>query len=280
MKRTDRIVKYLLTAMLLVAAGSLTPSGAQRSNARGKRPRAVPAASPCPTPTPAPSPGQASPPLPREYLDAVKDAMTAESNEISRNLVAINEAEPGLRWKGAGADRRVLVLTWTNFSGYDDKKGRGMNLTRYIWVTAVPELKNFCGQLPQTITDPTLRLEQLLGLPPGKGNTKFVEMWAKPVDLFRPSPDPEIVDHEAVLSYPESPFIRVKPKYKKWFEDWQRQSYAGDVPYPWTRLGYTYDWGSRESEMGLSEFVIVEGAMVEIENVLPTLEYCQRAPRP
>lgn len=35
--------------------------------------------------------------------------------------------------------------------------------------------------------------------------------------------------------------------------------------YPWTRLGYTYDWGSRSSnKYGLSEFVIMPGSKVEV----------------
>ena len=44
-----------------------------------------------------------------------------------------------------------------------------------------------------------MRLEKLLGLPPNSGKTKFVEIWVRPQDLFRPSPDPEITDCVAEL---------------------------------------------------------------------------------
>jgi len=44
--------------------------------------------------------------------------------------------------------------------------------------------------------------------------------------------------------------------------------------YPWTRLGYTYDWGNPDSEVGLSEFVITAGATIKIENVYETAAYC------
>lgn len=279
MKRTDRIVKYLLTALLLVAAGSLTSSGAQRSHARRKQPRAARTVS---TPKTAPhaAPAQTKPPLPRAYLEAVRDAEVAEAQEISRQLVAITENEPRLRWRGAGDERRVLVVTWTNYAGYKGQEGKPMTLPARlpaIWVTAVPELKNFCARLPRTFKNRTLRLEQLLGLPPGRGNTIFVEMWVKPADLFRPSPDPEIVDHEAVLAL-TSKYLQVAEVYTAWFEN-NKSTYAGDPPFPWTRLGYTYDWGNRRSEVGLSEFGVAESAGTVIESVTPTLDYCRSAKR-
>ena len=49
--------------------------------------------------------------------------------------------------------------------------------------------------------------------------------------------------------------------------------YTGDHPYPWTGLGYTYDWGNPDSEIGLSEFVILGGSTVGVDAVIPTEEY-------
>lgn len=277
MKRTNYLVRYLLVALLLLVAGSLLlqPSGAQRSNARRKRPVPARAAS---LPPHAASPSPAKPPLPRAYLNAVKDAETAEPKEISRNLVAINESEPGLLWRGAGDDRRVRVVTWTSYPGYNCQEGRTMKLPQRlpaIWVTAVPELKKFCARLPRRVRNRTLRLEQLLGLPPRRGYTMFVEMWIKPADLFRPSPDPEIVDHEAVLAL-NSKYLRVDEVYGTWFEN-NKSTYTGDPPFPWTRLGYTYDWGNPKSKVGLSEFGVAAGAEAVVESVTPTLDYCRGA---
>lgn len=279
MKRTNYVVKYLLVVLLL-AAGSLQPTAAQRSNARRKPHRVTRIVSPPTTPMPASSPSSTSTPLPRAYLDAVKDAEVAEPQEISRNLVAITEAQPGLRWRGAGDERRVLVVTWTKFSGYKGMEGKPMTLPARlpaIWVTTVPELKNFCGRLPRAVKNRTLRLEQLLGLPPGRGNTIFVEMWIKPADLFRPSADPEVVDHEAVIAL-ASKYLQVVEVYANWFES-NKSTYTSDPPFPWTRLGYTYDWGNRRTEVGLSEFGVAESAETVIESVTPTLNYCRRAKR-
>lgn len=34
--------------------------------------------------------------------------------------------------------------------------------------------------------------------------------------------------------------------------------------YPWTRLGYTYDWGA-EDEYGLTEFLVLKNSTIEVE---------------
>jgi hypothetical protein len=212
--------------------------------------------------------------LERAYRDAVEDAKIAEPGEISRNLTAIVASNEDLRWKSLENAQYVLVLTWTSWDGYDDQVGQSMTLTRQIWVTAVPELKDFCTAHDATQVPLTLRLEQLLGLPPNDGKPRFVEIWVRPDDLFRPSPDPEITDHEAGLDFHTSQYLTVSEAYVRWFDELKDASY-GEKGYPWTRLGYTYDWGNPSSEVGLSEFIIDEGAMVEIHAVTGTEAYCK-----
>jgi len=206
------------------------------------------------------------------YARAVADARVAEPDEISRNLIAITEGNSYLAWRGEGDEREVLVVTWTSWDGYDASVGARMELTREVWVTVAPELRDFRDRSGSRV-DRTVRLEQLLGLPPHDGKDRFVEMWVDPDDLFRPSPDPEITDREAELTYPGSPsFITVSPSHVAWFEGLMATSY-GENGYPWTRLGYTYDWGDPNDEVGLSEFVVRAGATVEPSSVTATLEY-------
>ena len=207
------------------------------------------------------------------YSQAIKDAEVAEFHEISRNLVAIIPSNDALRWKKDTGD--VLVVTWTSWDGYDGHMGSSMELSREVWVTVVPEVKTFCREQRIMPTQGPLRLEQLLGLPPENGKTKFVEMWVSPSDLFRPSPDPEVSDHEAELDFPESDrFVTVSEEYQQWFYNLTQESYGADG-YPWTRLGYTYDWGNPNNEIGVSEFVIRAGAKVIIHAVSNTFDYCQ-----
>ncbi|MDG9668880.1 hypothetical protein ONV78_14140 [Hahella sp. CR1] len=211
--------------------------------------------------------------LSQAYADAVRDAEIVEPNEISKNLTAITPLNPALEWSG---DRqKVLVTTWTSWDGYDNSVGQTQALSREVWVTVVPEVKNFCRARYKFPEQTILRLEQLLGLPPGDNKTKFVEMWVSPSDLFRPSPDPEISDHEAELDFPVSDrFVTVSKEHKEWFKNLRKTSY-GENGYPWTRLGYTYDWGNPESEVGLSEFVIRAGANVKVHSVTKTIKYCE-----
>ncbi len=265
--------------------------------------------------------GAASSVLRAKYLKAVEDARVANFSEISSDLVAIVKgAQPvKLRWEGEPGNSRVLVITWVDGAWYDSHVGRDYVLPRFVnlWVTAVPELQDFISsswlvasprtpnlgplagmKLPE-ITP--LRLEQLLGLPPHAGMTRFVEMWVNPQDMFRPSPDPEITDHEAELQFPSklnkfisfntSPTILddgTEYTYPAWFKKRMQTIYSGGAPYPWTRLGYTYDWGDndwifsrdvrleKKPHVGLSEFVVLGGSTVGVKDVNLTEQYIKK----
>lgn len=208
------------------------------------------------------------------YGAAVKDAAVAEAGEISRSLTAIVSYNDELVWEDEKKEK-LLVVTWTSWDGYDDYVGKTMEMQRDIWVTAAPELQRFCKGTGLEGGPLSLRLEQLLGVPPYTGKTKFIEMWVDVKDLFRPCPDPEISDREAELDFPVSRrFVTVSPEHKEWFLNQKKISYGPDG-YPWTRLGYTYDWGNPRDHVGLSEFVIKQGATVKIHEVYSTGNYCR-----
>ena len=203
------------------------------------------------------------------YRNAVIDARVAEPDEICRNLEAIVFYNPNLTWEGQPGVSRVLLLTWTSWDGYNDKAGETMTVSREIWIVTPQELKDFCRQ-NRSLTDDSLvpRLEQLYGLPPHDDKKWFVEIWANPDDILRPSPDPVITDHEAELNFPKW----VDTQYRDWFNRMKSESY-GENGYPWTRLGYTYDWGNPKSEIGLSEFIIMPGSTIKIHSVISALDY-------
>jgi hypothetical protein len=213
--------------------------------------------------------------LQQAYLMAVKDAEKAEPSEISRRLTPIVDHNPDLIWQGKRGESRLLVVTLTAPDKYDDKvpdqiaKGD-------VWVTVVPELRNYCKELNLSSEKLTLRLKQLLGLSHKTIKTDMVEIWTDPADLFRPSPDPEITDREAELDFPRSGnFLTVGCDHRRWFNRKRDRSYSiGNHPYPWTRLGYTYDWCNPQSEIGLSEFVIKKGAQIQIHSVAKVGDYC------
>ena len=266
----------------------------------------------CGSDTPPPN-SKAPGSLQAQYSSSVADAHIAESSEISRYLTPINKENPNLIWENGVVGSRLLVVTWLGDAGKyykcSDPGGCSGNTScieggecptyKYDnWVTVVPEIKNFFG-----ITRPEpLRIAQLLGLPPeaavaGSPNEYkyMLEMWVSPQDLFRPCPDTEISDTVCETSFPTDSFrmldlnnkVRategtdygVFKTYSSWFNNRTRNIYTtGSFPYPWTRLGYTYDWGS-SNHTGLSEFVLhgrkVDDSTISvgIKSVKTTAEY-------
>ena len=225
-----------------------------------------------------------------QYAKAVSDAKTVEAGEIVSNLIPIVRCNSSLRWEDeADGSARVLVATWVNewvAKNYDGKEGQVLAIPTgvYPFVTTVPEVKNFCSDPQRAGTNLSLRLEQLLGLPPMNGKVKFVELWVNPNDLFRPCPDPETTDSRCELDFPQTGFWTVSLSYVKWFDNQVCQSYPGRpkdytgtdlMGYPWTRLGYTYDWGIASGHVGMSEFVIKPGAQVKVKSVTLTADYCR-----
>lgn len=207
--------------------------------------------------------------LKRSYSRAIQDAKDVEKAEISTELWPISAENDNLVKTAKEEEEKILVATWTSWDGYDNKIDSSMTLSREIWVTAVPQVQQFCQELNMSPNDLTLRLEQYLGLPANNGKTKFVEMWVKPADMFRPCADPEIDDTQCNLGFTEP----VDPEHKKWMENLISSSY-NENGFPWTRLGYTYDWGSVNSDIGASEFIVKQGADVTIKSVQTTAEYC------
>ncbi|MCB1176750.1 MAG: hypothetical protein KDK36_04130, partial [Leptospiraceae bacterium] len=141
------------------------------------------------------------------------------------------------------------------------------NSNKYeTWVTIVPELKNFCSKLNLPEEELILRVNQYLGLLPDSKRNYLNSIWVSPKDLFRPCHDPEITDSKCDLDYPKN----VSKDHKKWFE----KAKEDNKKYPWTRLGYTADWGKDEPYIGASEFLIRKGAAIEVESVKTVKEYC------
>jgi hypothetical protein len=154
-----------------------------------------------------------------------------------------------------------------------------------IWVTIEPHLKEFCSAFAKqhdgNTDELTLRLEQRLGLPPGAGKTTFLRLRlarATEKTIFRPCADPatDVTRCEAA-----GPSEKANAAYAAWF---YRQYYTAyglprPSPYPWTALGYTFDWSQGADgsfqRIGESEFVIPEGTPIEVLGSVSTAEYCR-----
>ncbi len=245
------------------------------------------------------------------YVRALRDSEEATQEKVFTGLLAvvpdwdaINYGRlhgSSIQWEGEPGHSRVLVATFLDRPTYLqfyksnlESHQESYTLQKSLWVTVVPELKNFFIKKNSYNRCPPSckRVMQLLGLHPANEYDVLVEMWVDPNALFRPSPDPEITDHEAEVAakmsqdqwiFPSdrNPFLKIdesvmfKEKqweqgsgvsYKKWFVNRAQTCYVtGPVldendpktwGYPWTRLGYSYDWGNPKNPVGLSEFVI------------------------
>lgn len=149
------------------------------------------------------------------------------------------------------------------------------------------------------------RIKQLLGLPP-KSNYKYItEFWLDSKLLIRPTLNPSIeysgrqaLPTKINLNNPQFNYSNINRNYPSWFNvklDQQLKnrdkSYAfellmngnsEDDPYPWTGLGYTFDWGANSDPIahaGLSEFLILDSKNLTTKNlvspVVSTDTYCQ-----
>jgi hypothetical protein len=202
------------------------------------------------------------------YRAAVEDAAVVDADEVVDDLVAIR---PGADDIVEDAEGRVLMVTWTDWDGYDGKEDQAMELGVEVWATAAPHLQQTCRTWGLDGDALTGRLEQRLGLPPGGAKDRVVELWVAPEAMFRPSPDPAIDDASADLEFPAD----ASQDHIAWIEALRAASY-GDDGYPWTQLGYTYDWApGATSEVGDSEFVVRAGSEVVVASVTPQADYCK-----
>lgn len=216
-------------------------------------------------PKTAPTPPAAISDLDAAYAASVADAAQADPDEVVDDLVTLAPDDPRVTWDEQG---RVLLGTWTSWNGYDDLVGQSTELGREVWATAVPNLSGECASWGLQGEALVLRLEQHLGLPPGNGKDRMVSLWVDPADVFRPCPDPSVTTPSCGLEAPEG----VPAEHAAWVADLAASSY-GEGGYPWTRLGYTYDWGG-DSEVGQTEFVIRAGASVGVASVVDNAAYC------
>ena len=147
------------------------------------------------------------------------------------------------------------------------------------WITTAPEMMDFMKKNNfSSQSSLHLRIAQILGMPPDTQNDFFVEYWVYPRNLFRPTPDPEITDHEADLYFPSS----ASRKHISWFQNEMKNKYdtSSATAFPWTRLGYTYDWDNPLHPVGFSEFVVDTSSVVTVKNIYTSWEYYQLANSP
>jgi hypothetical protein len=189
------------------------------------------------------------------YAKAVREAAVFEQ----ANVLQVKTLPPDAA--------RVKVVTWTR---YDYKLGAspvGVN----VWVTIVPEVRDICRSFKGAEADIEIRLKQLLGLPLTAAYTRFVEMEVRREDLFRPCPNPDPQLSTCSDSFPQG----ISSDHVSFIANQSLSSFKIPGGYPWTRLGYTFDWSpDAKSRYGASEFVVRKGSKVNVTSITKSAAYC------
>lgn len=221
-----------------------------------------------------------------DYRRAVRETVRPDPSHVSHSLVSVNLDQP------------VTVVTWIRRNQVPDYKGKTAPKYKNTWVTVVPRLKSFCQDYVKSHgADPrhlTLRLQQRLGLPPESNYDSFVELTVDPKDIskfFRPCGDPSPSTNTCEPASPPKPEEiednlkaldpgNSKEVEKYWLLSNYYWSFASAYQYPWTSLGYTFDWAPKEDgredfvRWGESEFVIPAGAPIQFVSATDTVAYC------
>lgn len=200
------------------------------------------------------------------YQDSIRDAAFAESDEILP-LVSLTPNDKMTTWDQKG---RVLLCTW-----HDDAAlySEGKEVTVEwgpVWMFTDKEITKYKEELKES-DNPQMRLRQLIGLPPDCDYTNVTGFWVDPDDVKRPAYQTDVTLGKMTTSFDEN----IDKEFKEWFDRNIIGSYF-EGAYPWTRLGYTYDWADNDTEYGLTEFLVLNKSKIKVEFTDTTEEFIKR----
>ncbi len=222
----------------------------------------------------------------RRFVLALQDAAMIEPRDRFQGLLEPHDPTAPLQRR----DGLVKVAVWTDAGSleryYAQRTGSTPPNRPAVWVTLVPEVQSWCrGALAwpdrslETQAANALRVNQRLGIKPGTVASRFVELWVPMDSLLRPCADPSTAKLACDLNPPLT-LERGDITGASWF-NWlvttTNHSYRPGGA-PWTRLGYTYDWGENETvpPYGATEFVLAPSTPYEVASRQSLLEYCRR----
>lgn len=204
------------------------------------------------------------------YERAVFDSAVYQS----RNLRPLRPLTPD-------ANGEVIVATATSMDGKVGEllpvKGAG------VWVTGVPEVRDICRAFTG---DVVMQVRQLLGLPPDAHIPRVITLRVKASDIFRPAVDPRVTTAAPCEQLHDAPApadcgnvfpSNTTPSHYQWIATQAFELHELPGGYPWTHLGYTYNWAPNKDRYGASEYVIRAGSPALIVENVSTEAYCKPA---
>lgn len=224
------------------------------------------------------------------YGAAIADAAVSRPGEVVTDLVVADPSDPRTQWMTIDGEPYMLVANLRHRPLATVDPGERFTVTSYVFVMVPEEVRQECERSKCARMDTSeldLRLKQLIGLPPDADYGYLTRVWVRPVDLMRPCTQvdpmipicPQLVANTMQAGVDRSGFLFDQAMYS-WrvprrgaasiscAQDFRNETAGNCYGYPWTRLGYTYDWrpGAKD-DRGVTEFVIVPGARVVLESV-------------
>lgn len=237
-------------------------------------------------------------PLQAEYQAAVQDAQAnllhLKTPPANPDIWDISADNKNLIWNGQPGASQVLMVSFTKASYYSKyTPGQSLSAGADLWVTPAPQaVSDVKAEDPAGASlNPKLALSEYLGLPPVNSNDSVVQLWVSPSNIVRPAIDPTVTNHAQETSFPVNmqtvpttptavvpneagaPGFSPTANYAAWFLNRESAIFSPSVqggPYPWTGLGYTYDWNPVAKDVvGGSEFIVPKGSPVTLQSVAP-----------
>ncbi len=200
--------------------------------------------------------------LDAKFDAAVKDASEALEEE-KFTVVTLDDYSDKVTWN---ADKtQLLVVTLTSDPDFY-KDGETVKSDSVVWVVNEKEFLMWFQDHKEGVINWDLRFKQLFGEPRTSPATHMAFLWVSPNDLMRPAyvPDVKAYDMRTGFEGNDADNTDRMMWFKNWFDAHAKNIYTGPNARPWTRLGYTYDWGSKTDKYGLTEYIIVPGANMEV----------------
>jgi len=207
------------------------------------------------------------------YQRAIADAAVASQDKV-RPLMPVPSTDTVRVAAWVGASSNYCSGTQTNCQFTVGGSG--------IWVSLDGEVQKKCTAWRLNGDPLRERLEQLLGLPPNQPTqyqkTKFVVFDIPAGHLQRPCVGlGDDINGQPTCS------VKIKSSQAVSSIDFvgtqMASSYisttSGAPGYPYTRLGYTYDWSPASTDhYGASEFILVPGTVAMLKEEVSTDAYC------
>lgn len=204
------------------------------------------------------------------YEEAVVDALQAEQDEI-HDLVCLVKEDGRVTYDEE--NDRVQLVFWTDQAAEEFKKDDQLTLEEYTWAYADLELASWGAANKDVLKNSKdARIRQMLGLPENAKGSTFVLVSVTPERVLRTAYQPDAQLKKMSLAFEET----VDQDFISWFNGQVTANYF-ENPRPWTRLGYTHDWGKTgDDHYGVTEFVIPAGTKVTVKDTFTNDEMITR----